>query len=55
LLALLDDQKWDKAFIKADKYSGSLRYTISREQFEEGKFPHLIDGIVKIEVMPTKP
>ncbi len=35
---LLNDHNWERIFIIADKYSGTLRYTINKEDSENGKY-----------------
>lgn len=45
---------WEQVYIKADKYSGSLRYTTNQAEMQDERFPMLIKGVHSLDVIEVK-
>ena len=46
-----NEGNWERVYIKADKYSGTLRYTMDRNAAREGKYRHKFDNVDYLEIM----
>ena len=47
---LLNDHNWERIFIIADEYSGTLRYTINKDDYENGKYKYQFRGLSLIQI-----
>jgi len=45
---------WEQVHIKADKYSGSLRFTLDENEAEDGKYSKFWEGLKELEVQENK-
>lgn len=45
---------WEQIHIKADKYSGTLRFTLDENEAEDGKYPNLWEELNEFEVQENK-
>ena len=51
---VLKDENWERVYFKADKFKGSLRYTMKQKEAEDDRYPLLLKNLNTIEVQEEK-